>query len=84
GLFNVQNTSAALALVLSQGYTLKESVQALSSVPPVPGRFEAVPNERGIPVIVDYAHTPDALAKLLTSVRPLTKGKITTVFGCGG
>ena len=51
---------------------------------PVPGRFESIPNHRNVGVIVDYAHTPDALEKLLDAARPLTKGRIITVFGCGG
>ncbi|MFQ3669387.1 MAG: cyanophycin synthetase, partial [Fimbriimonadaceae bacterium] len=53
-------------------------------VRPVPGRFEPVPNEAGIGILVDYAHTPDALEKLLDAVRPLTAGRVITVFGCGG
>ena len=84
GMFNVQNSATALALLLSEGYGLSDSCQALSFVPPVSGRFEPVPNQKGVAVIIDYAHTPDALEKLLTSIRPLTTGRIITVFGCGG
>jgi UDP-N-acetylmuramoyl-L-alanyl-D-glutamate--2,6-diaminopimelate ligase len=56
----------------------------METVRPVPGRFEPVPNDRGITVIVDYAHTPDAVTKLLSAIRPLTTGSVITVFGCGG
>ena len=50
----------------------------------MPGRFESIPNDLGVGVIVDYAHTPDALEKLLDAARPLTDGRLLTVFGCGG
>ncbi len=66
------------------GPALGEVREALRSARPVPGRFEAVQNDAGIGILVDYAHTPDAVEKLLDAVRPLTKGRIITVFGCGG
>jgi UDP-N-acetylmuramoyl-L-alanyl-D-glutamate--2,6-diaminopimelate ligase len=50
----------------------------------VPGRLEKVENHRGISVLVDYAHTPEALEKMLATVRPLARGKLYCVFGCGG
>ncbi|RLC32568.1 MAG: UDP-N-acetylmuramoyl-L-alanyl-D-glutamate--2,6-diaminopimelate ligase, partial [Deltaproteobacteria bacterium] len=51
----------------------------------VPGRLERVPNRRSLTIIVDYAHTPDALLKALTALRPLAgEGRLITVFGCGG
>lgn len=84
GLFNVQNAASALAGLLALGHGLEEGLDALAKVPPVPGRFEAVPNDKGIGVIVDYAHTPDALEQLLKSARKLNPGRIITVFGCGG
>lgn len=84
GTFNVENTSAALSALLAMGYGLEESTSALSMVKPVPGRFEPVENPSGTHVIIDYAHTPDALEKLLRSVIAVSKGRIVTVFGCGG
>jgi UDP-N-acetylmuramyl-tripeptide synthetase len=56
----------------------------LRSVSGIPGRFEPVPNDRGVTVIVDYAHTPDALEQVLASARNLTRGRLICVFGCGG
>ena len=50
----------------------------------VPGRLELVPNEKGLAVVVDYAHTPDALLKALETLSPLTTARLITVFGCGG
>ena len=84
GTYNLENCLSALGGLLALGYSLEEAVLGLSHARPVPGRFEAVPNERGIGILVDYAHTPDALEKLLAAVRPLTNGKVIVVFGCGG
>ena len=97
GAYNVENSLAAFAGVLALHYerwlgadfdasenAFCTVAQALEKVRPVPGRFEPIPNGRGIGAIVDYAHTPDALEKLLDAVRPLTKGRVITVFGCGG
>jgi UDP-N-acetylmuramyl-tripeptide synthetase len=84
GMFNVQNCLSAVAGLLCMDYSLEEVASALPKVRPVPGRFEPVPNDKGIGVIVDYAHTPDALEKLLDSVRQLRPARIVTVFGCGG
>ena len=84
GHFNVSNCLSAAAGMLALGYDLGTIGKALPSVRPVPGRFEAVANEKGIGIIIDYAHTPDALEKLLDSVRELKPQRILTVFGCGG
>ena len=97
GSYNVSNALAAFTGVmalhferwLGADFEASENVfhavaEALEKVRPVPGRFEPIANERGIGAIVDYAHTPDALEKLLDAVRPLTQGRILTVFGCGG
>ncbi len=84
GQFNVQNCLSACAGLLALGYSLGEAVEGLSHAVPVPGRFESVPNERGFGVIVDYAHTPDALDKLLGAARALNPVRLIAVFGCGG
>lgn len=84
GNFNVSNCVSAAAGMIALGFNLDQLAKALPHVKPVPGRFEAVRNDRGIGIIVDYAHTPDALEKLLDSVRELHPERILTVFGCGG
>ncbi|MGV3616712.1 MAG: UDP-N-acetylmuramoyl-L-alanyl-D-glutamate--2,6-diaminopimelate ligase [Fimbriimonas sp.] len=84
GGYNVQNSMTALAAAWALGVGPATAARAFEAVRPVPGRFEAVPNDAGIGILVDYAHTPDALEKLLDAVRPLTSGRIITVFGCGG
>ncbi|MCG9894255.1 MAG: UDP-N-acetylmuramoyl-L-alanyl-D-glutamate--2,6-diaminopimelate ligase, partial [Fimbriimonadaceae bacterium] len=84
GLFNVENAGACLAGLICMGAPFEDAVLALESVRAVPGRFEAVPNDQGLAVIVDYAHTLDALVQLLRSARAVAEGRIITVFGCGG
>lgn len=84
GAFNAENGTAALATLVALGYSINEAKGALASVKPSPGRFEPIANEKGFAVLVDYAHTPDALSQLLRTVRELTEGRIITVFGCGG
>lgn len=84
GMFNVWNATSALAGLLAMGYSLEYASIAMQSVTPVLGRFESVPTGKGFSVIVDYAHTDDALVKLLASVRELNPRRIITVFGCGG
>ena len=53
-------------------------------MPGVPGRVERVPNRAGLDIVVDYAHTPDALENVLGALRPLTRRRLMCVFGCGG
>lgn len=84
GMFNVQNCMSAVAGFIALGHDLDTAAEAVAKVRPAPGRFEAVPNDKGIGVIVDYAHTPDALEKLLESTRMLKHKRLITVFGCGG
>lgn len=84
GLFNVENGGAALAALIGLDMSLSEAAEAMNGALAVPGRFEPVPNNLGFGVLVDYAHTPDALAKLISSVRALEPRRIITVFGCGG
>ena len=85
GRVNVLNLLAAMVAALARGLTLEEVVEAASSVRPVPGRFETVKNELGIAVVVDYAHTDDALQNLIGLARDLVgTGRVITMFGCGG
>jgi UDP-N-acetylmuramoyl-L-alanyl-D-glutamate--2,6-diaminopimelate ligase len=84
GTFNVYNCLSAVAGFMALGFNVDQAAEALYHATPVPGRFEAVPNNKGIGIIVDYAHTPDALEKLLESTRKLEHKRVITVFGCGG
>jgi UDP-N-acetylmuramoyl-L-alanyl-D-glutamate--2,6-diaminopimelate ligase len=91
GLHNVYNAVAAIGAALAVGVSLQTCAKALSKLVGVSGRLEAVPNERGIHVFVDYAHTDDALKMVLRqliSIRensiPPARNRIMTVFGCGG
>jgi len=85
GRVNVYNLLAAMAAAVARGLTLEEAVESAGHVKPVPGRFEAVPNDLGFTVVVDYAHTDDALQNLIGIARDLVgTGRVITMFGCGG
>ncbi len=81
---HVYNTLAAVASGLALGYSLDVITEALSKCTGAPGRFERVPHDGDFAVVVDYAHSDDALLNVLRTAREVTKGKIITVFGCGG
>jgi UDP-N-acetylmuramoyl-L-alanyl-D-glutamate--2,6-diaminopimelate ligase len=73
-----------LGVLLAWGMSLEQVVRMLSAVHPVPGRMNTY-GGRGQPlVVIDYAHTPDALEKVLASLRAHTRGSLVCVFGCGG
>ena len=84
GDFSVINALAAITTADVLGVSNEDIKAGCSLVKSVPGRFEAVPNDAGIDVVVDFAHTPDGLEGLLRSVGQLTSGRIVVVFGCGG
>lgn len=84
GRFNAANALAATALLVAAGTPLDAACCAMGLVQPAPGRFEPVPNDLGIGVLVDFAHTEDALDKLLRSARELKPRRLIVVFGCGG
>ncbi len=84
GKFNVYNALAAIATCLHGGLPLQSIVKSLEAIPGVSGRFETVDVGQAFTVIVDYAHTPDSLENVLSSVREFVKGKVYCVFGCGG
>ena len=84
GRFNVHNLLAALGVLISHQVPLADAVAALAAARTVPGRMEAF-RKAGAPlVVVDYAHTPDALRAVLGAARAHTAGRLTAVFGCGG
>lgn len=85
GAFNASNLAAAYASATALGLSSEEALTALATAPPVPGRFEQVRVDGASTVIVDYAHTPDALENVLATLRPLVgEGVLWCVFGCGG
>jgi UDP-N-acetylmuramoyl-L-alanyl-D-glutamate--2,6-diaminopimelate ligase len=84
GRFNVYNALGALGAVWAMDLNLRQAVKALEDSPQVPGRMEAVSDNKPFKVFVDYAHTPDALENALRTLRDLSPRRIITVFGCGG
>jgi UDP-N-acetylmuramoyl-L-alanyl-D-glutamate--2,6-diaminopimelate ligase len=84
GEHNVMNLLAAVGVGLALGLRPDAIAQALSDVQTVPGRFEQVRAGQPFLVVVDYAHTPDALERVLTTARKITTGRLGVVFGCGG
>jgi UDP-N-acetylmuramoyl-L-alanyl-D-glutamate--2,6-diaminopimelate ligase len=86
GRFNAENSLVVIGCLLSLGVSLAEAADALAACKPAPGRMEVVKADaRNKPtVVVDYAHTPDALAKALSAAREHCQGALWCVFGCGG
>ena len=85
GRVNVYNLLAAACAAVARGLTLDQIATAAEHLKQVPGRFQTVPNTLGITVVVDYAHTDDALRNLIRLARELVgPGKVITLFGCGG
>lgn len=84
GKFNLANLTAAIAALVLAGEDLLEVLEAAHHLQPVPGRMQSIANAQGVQVIVDYAHTPDALQEAIGALRPHVDGALITVFGCGG
>jgi len=84
GEFNLQNILAAIAVLLVQGHTLENSVIAANKVQPVIGRMECFKAKNNALIVVDYAHTPDALSKVLSTLKQHCQHQLSVVFGCGG
>jgi UDP-N-acetylmuramoyl-L-alanyl-D-glutamate--2,6-diaminopimelate ligase len=85
GRFNAENLLVAAGLLLAHGYALDAALGALATCSAPPGRMQIVGGRAGMPlVIVDFAHTPDALAKAIGVVRQHCAAKVSVVFGCGG
>ena len=86
GRFNAANALAAAESALLLGASSSQVVAGLESAAPVPGRFETIESDEPFTVVVDYAHTPDGLAQVLSAARELvaSSGRLRAVFGCGG
>jgi UDP-N-acetylmuramoyl-L-alanyl-D-glutamate--2,6-diaminopimelate ligase len=84
GRFSVYNGLTAILTCINLGFNFKEIVAALGEAAGVKGRIESVETNRDFSVIIDYAHSPDGLVNILNAVRGFAKGRVVTLFGCGG
>lgn len=84
GMYNIQNVLGAVALAHGAGLSLDAIRDGLAALEVVPGRLEAVREGQPFQVLVDYAHTPDALERVLSTARHMSDGKLIALFGCGG
>lgn len=84
GSFSVSNALAVIAAAYSEGITPAQSAKALATARGVKGRLESVPTDGNYHILIDYSHKPDALEKVLRSLREATPGKLICLFGCGG
>ena len=80
GRFSVYNALVAIGACWLSGLTLEQIIRGIEKIEGVKGRFEAVPNTKGCLIIVDYAHTPDGLENILSSVKELARRKVIAVF----
>ena len=84
GRFNAANALAAAATASLLDIDVATIARGIAAVAPVPGRFERIPSDAPVSVVVDYAHTPDGIATALAAGRALVAGRVLVVFGCGG
>lgn len=84
GRFSVYNSLCAAAVALSQGVAFNDVLGAISKSKGVKGRIEVIPCNRDFTIIIDYAHSPDGLENIISSLREIARGRVVTVFGCGG
>ncbi|MCL2855589.1 MAG: UDP-N-acetylmuramoyl-L-alanyl-D-glutamate--2,6-diaminopimelate ligase [Defluviitaleaceae bacterium] len=84
GKFTVYNSLCAYVAAMRLGLAPDQIAAAFADMQGVGGRIQSIPNNHGFSVIVDYAHSPDGLENIITSCREFTKGRIITIFGCGG
>ena len=84
GHYNVANIALAVGIGEALGLPHEAITRGLAALPGVPGRVERVANDAGLDILVDYAHSPDALDNVLRALRPLTRRRLICVFGCGG
>lgn len=84
GKFSVYNALAAITSCYCLGLNLDDIIKGVEDISGVPGRFQAIPNSKEILAVIDYAHSPDGLENILSSVKEITRGRTILVFGCGG
>ena len=84
GMFNVFNVMTAISVCIKLGMDIDNIIKAVGKYKGVKGRCEIIPTERDFTVICDYAHTPDAIENILSSVKEYTEGRLICLFGCGG
>jgi len=83
GRFSVYNSLAAICISVELWVTAEEIKEALLNIR-VPGRSELVPNKKDLVIMIDYAHSPESLQSILSAVKSYTRGRVISVFGCGG
>lgn len=84
GQFNLENILLAIGVAHGLGFSQEIILAGIKKLQLVPGRLERIPNDRGLHIFVDYAHTPEALARVGENLKRLSRGRLITVFGCGG
>jgi UDP-N-acetylmuramoyl-L-alanyl-D-glutamate--2,6-diaminopimelate ligase len=84
GAFNVANALTAVVSLIGAGVDAEPAISGVAGVAGVPGRIQPIDAGQSFLAIVDYAHTPDAISTLLDSLRPVTRGRLRIVVGCGG
>lgn len=84
GRFSVYNSLCAAACALALGVSFDSVLMAISKSQGVKGRIEVVPCDRDFTIIIDYAHSPDGLENIITALKEIAKGRVVTLFGCGG
>ncbi len=84
GRFSVYNSLCAVSVAITLGFDFEETLRAVAKSNGVKGRIEVVPTPTDYTVIIDYAHSPDGLENIISSLREIAKGRVVTLFGCGG
>ncbi|MEG2353644.1 MAG: UDP-N-acetylmuramoyl-L-alanyl-D-glutamate--2,6-diaminopimelate ligase [Clostridium sp.] len=84
GKFSIYNALATIGTCYNLGYDIDSIIEGICKIEGVKGRFQLVSNSKGCTTIVDYAHTPDALENVIKTAKEFARGKVITVFGCGG
>lgn len=84
GMFSVYNALSVMGAALAAGVGLSDCAAAMRTAEGVKGRMETVPTDGDYSIVIDYSHKPDALEKVLKTLRPVTRGRLIALFGCGG